>query len=289
MLISRAKINTMLKKLHLSVVFFCLMCVTALAQTDTTGSLFANIDDVKIHYKISGKGDPLFLLHGSLESMENWDKQVPEFSKKYKVITLDNRGHGQSTFTDRKLTYSLLCEDVVALMKELDIDSAYIVGFGDGGIIGMHMALNYPNRVRKLVAIGANYKADTTAVYPPVLEKVKAWDDDKVFSFVRNNFKGYQNFGQIKQFTERMKTMLLTEPNLTLDDLKKIKCPVMFMTGDHDIIKQAHTSLMYETVKQGYMCVIPGTKHYPQKEKAQIVNSIILDFIAKKYVKLERF
>ncbi len=282
--------NPMIKKLlFVSLITFLVSTYGFSQSVDTARSQFAKVDDIKMHYKVYGKGDPLILLHGSLESMENWDKQTSEFAKRYKVITVDSRGHGQSTFTDRKMDYTLLCEDVVTLMKELKIDSAYFVGFGDGGITGLYIALNHPDKIRKLVAIGANYKVDTTAVYGQVLDKVKAWDDDKVFTYVRNNFKGYQNFSQITQFTQRMKTMLLTEPNLTLGDLGKIKCPVLFMTGDHDIIKQAHTSLMYENVKQGYMSVIPGTKHYPQKEKAQLVNPTILDFLSKKFVKLERF
>ncbi|HWB62602.1 MAG TPA: alpha/beta hydrolase, partial [Chitinophagales bacterium] len=200
-----------------------------------------------------------------------------------------NRGHGQSTFTDRKLDYSLLSEDVVDLLQQLKVDSAYVVGFGDGGIIGLYMALNHPGIVRKLVAIGANYKVDTTAVYSEVLTKVKAWDTDKMQQYVSTHFKGYRNYGLLPQFTQRMKTMLLTEPNLTLNSLGDIKCPVLFMTGDHDIIKLAHTAEMFEHVKEGYLAVIPGTKHYPQKEKPGVVNNIILDFLSRKFVKLDRF
>ncbi len=256
---------------------------------DTIKDQFAKIDDVSIHYKVFGKGDPLILLHGSLESMEDWKKQIPEFSKRYRVIAMDNRGHGQSTFTDRKMDYALLSEDVVALMEQLKIDSANIVGFGDGGIIGLYLAMNHPHKVRKLVAIGANYKADTSAVYGEILTKVKAWDDDKMYQYVKTNFKGYKNYNQITPFTQRMKTMLLTEPHLALSNFKAIKCPVLFMAGDHDIIKINHTNDMYENVKQGYLCIIPGAKHYPHKEKANLFNVTVLDFLNKKFVKLERF
>jgi pimeloyl-ACP methyl ester carboxylesterase len=86
-----------------------------------------------------------------------------------------------------------------------------------------------------------------------------------------------------------MKTMLLTEPNLSIADLQKIKCPALFITGDHDIIKQSHTSEMFESVRLGNMAVIPGTRHYPHKEKPGVVNSIILDFLSKKFVNIERF
>ncbi len=202
---------------------------------------------------------------------------------------MDNRGHGKSTFTDRKMDYFLMSEDVLGLMGVLKIDSANIVGFGDGGIIGLYLAITHPEKVRKLVAIGANYKVDTSVVYHEVLEKVKAWDDDKVYSFVRNNFRGWPNDDMLTQFTTRMKTMLLTEPNLTTNDLKKIKCPTLFMTGDHDIIKQSHTSELFENVQRGYLAVIPGTKHYPQKDKPGVVNAIILDFLSKRFIKLNRF
>ncbi|MCX6199420.1 MAG: alpha/beta hydrolase [Bacteroidetes bacterium] len=279
----------MIKKLQF-VFLFAIISMTATAQLDTVSSRFAKINDVKIHYKIYGTGsDALFLLHGSMECMTEWDKQLVDFSKRYKVITMDNRGHGKSTFTDRKMDYFLMSEDVLALMSVLKIDSAHIVGFGDGGIIGLYLAITHPEKVRKLVAIGANYKVDTSVVYHEVLEKVKAWDDDKVYSFVRNNFRGWPNDNMLTQFTSRMKTMLLTEPNLTKDDLRKIQCPTLFMTGDHDIIKQSHTSEMFESVQRGYLAVIPCTKHYPQKDKPAVVNSIIMDFLSKKFIKLARF
>lgn len=281
----------MTRKITLALLFISMMS-PAFSQMamDTVKDQFAQINDVKIHYKIYGTGsDALFLLHGSMESMTEWDKQIPEFSKRYRVIAMDNRGHGKSTFTDRKLDYFLLSEDVLGLMNVLKIDSAHFVGFGDGGIIGLYLAIDHPERVRKLVAIGANYKVDTSVVYHEVLDKVKAWDSDKVYSFVRNNFRGWPNDKLLIPFTERMKTMLLTEPNLTVNDLKKIKCPSLFMTGDHDIIKQSHTSEMFESVQRGYLAVIPGTKHYPQKEKAGVVNSIIMDFLSKRFVNLARF
>jgi pimeloyl-ACP methyl ester carboxylesterase len=81
----------------------------------------------------------------------------------------------------------------------------------------------------------------------------------------------------------------LTEPNLTLSDLGTIKSPTLFIAGDHDIIKLSHTSEMFENVGQGYLAIIPGTKHYPHKERPALVNSIIADFLDKRFVKLDRF
>lgn len=260
------------------------------SPSDSAKGRFVIVDDVRIHYKIFGRGDDyLLLLHGTLESIRDWDKQIHDLAKRFHVVAIDNRGHGKSSFTDRKLDYALLSEDVMGVMQALKIDSAHIVGMGDGGIIGLYMAANHPEKVRKLVAIGANYKIDTTVVYREVMDKIKAWDEEKVYSFVRNNFRGWPNFALIKPFTERVKNMLLTEPNLTIKDLQKISCPTLFITGDHDIIKQQHTSEMFENVQNGYMAVIAGTRHYPQKEKPLVVNPIIYDFLSTKFVPLERF
>src|ERR1043165_1839008 len=201
--------------------------IGAFAQSamDTVSSRYAKINDVKIHYKIYGTGsDVLVLLHGSMESMGEWDKQIPEFSKRYRVVAMDSRGHGKSPFTDVKMDYNLMSNDVEGLMNVLKIDSAHIEGCGFVGIIGLYLGINHPERVRKLVAIGANYKVDSSVVYHEVLEKVKAWDSDKVYQFVRNNFRGWPNDKLLIPFTERMKTMLLTEPNLTIADLNKIQC-----------------------------------------------------------------
>ena len=272
--------------------FFIAFSATVFAQSaiDTVKGRYAKIDDISIHYKVFGNSsDVVFLLHGSMENMDDWNKQIPEFSKRYKVIVPDNRGHGRTTFTDRKMDYHLMSEDVIGLMAELKIDSAYIVGFGDGGIIGLYLAIDHPEKVRKLIAIGANYKVDTSVVYHEVLDKVKAWDSDKVYSFIRTKFRGWPNQKLLTQFTERMKTMLLTEPNLAISDLGKVKCPALFITGDHDIIKQSHTSEMFEGVRLGNMAVIPGTRHYPHKEKPSVVNTIILDFLSKKFINIERF
>lgn len=278
-------------KFTLSILLTCFYSfIQAQSSLDTAQSQFAKINDIKLHYKVLGNGaDVVFLLHGSMESMATWDKQILDIAKRYKVVAVDNRGHGKSGFTDRKMDYNLMSDDVLGLMNVLKIDSAHIVGFGDGGIIGLYLASEHPERVRKLIAIGANYKVDTSVVYHEVLEKVKAWDSDKVYSFVRNNFRGWPNDKLLAQFTDRMKAMLLTEPNLSTADLKKIKCPALFMTGDHDIIKMSHTSEMFENVQRGYLAVIPGTKHYPQKDKPGIVNAIIMDFLSKKFIKLERF
>ncbi|HWA42307.1 MAG TPA: alpha/beta hydrolase, partial [Hypericibacter adhaerens] len=116
----------------------------------------APIDGVQIYYAIYGHGAPLILLHGGLGNADYWGNQVREFAKHYQVIVMDSRGHGRSTRDAQPYGYHLMATDVVHLMDYLKIDRASIVGWSDGGIIGLDIAMTYPDRLDKLFAFGAN-------------------------------------------------------------------------------------------------------------------------------------
>jgi pimeloyl-ACP methyl ester carboxylesterase len=256
---------------------------------DTARSNFMRVGDVKIHYKVWGKGEPVVLLHGAMEYWKEWKNQIPELAKKYKVIAIDTRGHGESSFTDVPLSYDLFAEDVLAVLNKAQIDSANVIGFGDGGITAMKLAMKYPMLVRKIIAIGSNCSPDSTAVYPEILQKVKAWDIDKMAFYLQMKFKENPNPKMLTALAKRMQTLLLNEPNLKADDLDAIKCPVLFMVGDHDLIKISHTEFMYENVPIGFLSVIAGATHYCIKEKPVVVNAVIRDFIQWPATKLKRF
>lgn len=256
---------------------------------DTARNHSMTIDDVRIHYKVWGKGEPILLLHGAMEYWREWERQIPTLAKEYKVIAVDTRGHGESTFTDRELSYDLFASDMLTLLDKLHIDSINVVGFGDGGIIGMMMAMKQPDRVHRLIAIGSNISADTNAVYKAVLDKVQNWNYEKMAFYLQVKFKENPNPKLLPAFAKRMQKLLLTQPNLTLDDLNKIKCPTLIMAGDHDFIKLRHINYIYENLPDGYLSIIPAGTHYCIKEKYQVVNSTILDFLRWKAERVSRF
>jgi pimeloyl-ACP methyl ester carboxylesterase len=264
--------------------------ITAQAvMLDTARNRYIKIDDIRLHYKVWGKGETVLLLHGAMEYWREWERQIPALAKEYKVIAVDTRGHGESSFTDREMSYELLADDILKLLDRLQIDSIDVVGFGDGGIIGMIMAMKEPYKVHKLVAIGSNISADTNAVYRAVLEKVKGWDYDKMAFYLQMKFKDNPNPRLMPQFAKRMQTLLLTQPHLTYEDLWKIKCPTLIMAGDHDFIKLDHTQYIYENLPDGYLSIIPAGTHYCIKEKYQVVNATILDFLRWKAERVSRY
>ena len=169
----------MLKKFTLCLSLFLVLLSGASAQAvmlDTARNQYMKIDDVTLRYRVWGKGQPVLMLHGAMEYWREWERQIPALARDFKVIAVDTRGHGESTFTDRELSYELFAKDMLEFAARLHLDSMDIVGFGDGGIIGMQMAMKEPDRVNKLIAIGTNISHDTTAIYNAVLEKVRSWD-----------------------------------------------------------------------------------------------------------------
>lgn len=126
----------------------------------------ASVNGVKIWYAIFGRGEPVILLHGGLSSSNYWGNQVPALAKYYLVIVMDSRGQGRSSWDARPFSYDLMASDVDGLLDYLTIRKAAIVGWSDGAIIGLLLAIHQPERVTKLFAFGAN--SNPSAVKPLV-------------------------------------------------------------------------------------------------------------------------
>jgi hypothetical protein len=278
---------------HKLLLFFSAIFLLAFHTANAAGTeiktYFIPSDDVTIHCKVYGKGDPLILLHGAMVDMNDWEKQIPVLAAKYQVIAIDSRGHGQSTFTDRQLSYAIMADDVINVMDYLKVDSANFIGFSDGGIIAMLLAMNHPERVRKLVAIGVDLTPTPDAVYLYFLDKVKDWDVDKMVTQLKIRYKSYPNPELLPAFVKRMQYLLLHEPNWNLADMKAIKSPTLVIVSDYDLITVSHAFSMFENLPKAYLAVIPGARHYSIKDKPEILNAMFLDFLNKPYEKIERF
>jgi len=117
---------------------------------------YAPINGVRIWYAAFGRGEPVILLHGGLANADYWGNQVRELQKSYRVVVMDSRGHGRSTRNQQPYGYDLMAADVIGLMGFLKIPKAAIVGWSDGAIIGLDIAMHHPERVTKLFAFAAN-------------------------------------------------------------------------------------------------------------------------------------
>lgn len=134
--------------------------------TDRMGEVEAN--GIKIHYAIYGQGSPVIFLHGGLANIDYWGNQVQAVAAHHTVILLDSRGHGRSTRDARPFGYDLMADDVVAAMDVLKIPKADIVGWSDGAILGLDLAMRHKDRIGKVFAFGANTNPSDPAEREPL-------------------------------------------------------------------------------------------------------------------------
>ncbi len=237
----------------------------------------ARVNDIRIYYEIHGNGKPLILLHGAFGNTNDWRNQIPAFSKHYKVIAPDNRGHGRSTFSERHMTYSLMASDVIELMDYLDIKKAHILGWSDGGIIALDLAINYPDRMDKVIVYGGNYNRSGARTEWGEVETINRLMEQASVDYQRLS----PNPNQWDALVANTLKMWESGPNFTAKQLGGITVPMLILDGDNDgLIYTEHTIEMAGLIPGASLTLIPGTGHFAPWEKPEEFNRIVLEFLA---------
>lgn len=242
---------------------------------DKTAGKYYNIRGFKMYTETYGSGQPLLIIHGNSGSMRDFIKQIPYFSKKYKVIVADSRAQGKSyDMKNDSLTYEMMADDYAALLDSMKIDSAYVIGWSDGGNNGLLLAMRHPEKVKKLAITGANLRPDTTAVFPEVWDLVKP-------SY--NELKAKTNRNMMENAGFKMLRLLCEQPNIPVTDLSKVVCPTLVIGGDHDVIKESHTLEIYQHIPRAYLWILPNSGHSTPIVFADEFNSKVDAFFGTGY------
>jgi pimeloyl-ACP methyl ester carboxylesterase len=247
---------------------------TMFGRNDALGK-FVNLRGFNMYYEIYGQGDPLLLIHGNGGSISSFINQIPYFSKKYKVIAVDSRAQGKSEDLQDSLSFEMMADDFSALLDKLKIDSCYVLGWSDGGINGLLLAIRHPDKVKKLAITGANLWPDSTAI--------SAEDYEWGMSF-------YDTLGKMPQTPEIIHTRKLVkldafEPHITREQLQQIKCPTLVIGGDHDIILTEHTMLIAKSIPGAYLWILPNASHSTLIDYKDQFNNIVNDFFGNRLKK----
>ena len=256
--------------------------------SNTLVGKYANVNDIKVYYEIYGAGEPLLLLHGNGGSIRSFIYQIPELSKHFKVIAVDSRAQGKSTDSDQEITYALMASDMSALIERLNLGSVHVVGWSDGGNIGLELALAHPQQVKKLVTFGANYTHENSLA-PPDGAAMEA-DDPRLLTTTRRIKKVREGRVELSPVV-RNKLAGLEEkyPNLTVEQLKQIKVPVLVVVGDRDLIKLDETTSLFTSLPHSELFVVPGASHFVPIEQPELVNSEVIKFLSTPYRDLDRY
>ncbi len=249
---------------------------------------YVRVNGIELYYETYGTGHPLILLHGNGGSIHSMRYQIPELSKYFKVIAVDSRAQGRSTDTNTPLTFTLMASDMAGLLDSLHIDSAYVVGWSDGGIIGLRLALDYPRKVEKLVADGANFVPDSTALPESTLKAMATSSFSKLSRSQRERIIKYSFFPKRAGIIfDQLNELDLKHPHFTLAQLHSIKTPTLVMAGDHDLIKLQQTIKLFKNLPHAYLCIIPGAHHNLLQTRHKLANRIIIDFFERPFVDMK--
>jgi pimeloyl-ACP methyl ester carboxylesterase len=236
---------------------------------------YVDHDRARIWYGTAGKGEPVVLLHGGMESSLSWGNQVPALIKTHhKVILIDSRGHGRSTMGPYPLSYEKMQSDVVAVMDALHLKKVSFVGWSDGAIISLIMAMKNPERVNRVYAFGASMNTDAAVsgtFTSPILSEVAA----RLAKDYARISPTPDKFGTLHLALE---TMQKKEPNYTTKELAAIKvAKIAIADGDHDeFITRAHTDYLAVTIPGAKLIVLPNVSHFaPWQDPTTFNNSII--------------
>lgn len=245
---------------------------------------YVELRGIKMYYEVYGKGEPLLIIHGNGGSINNFVYQIPYFAKNYQVILADSRAQGKTVDDSDSLSYEMISEDLNALLDRLKLKDVNVIGWSDGGIEGLLLAMNHPDKVKKLAVTGANLWPDSTAVDPFVYKMV-----------MDQNIKGVDALKRMKNPTPKMKNqlklmhLLAYEPNIKLETLKKITCPTLVIGGDHDVIRTKHTVAIAEAITKSYLWILPNSGHSTPVVYKDMFNQLVGDFFAKPYREIEKY
>ncbi len=235
---------------------------------------YYDIRGFKMYCEVYGEGQPLLIIHGNGGSISNFELNIPYFSKKYKTIIADSRAQGNSKDPGDSLSYEMMADDYAALLTAMHIDSAYVIGWSDGGINALLLAMRHPEKVKKLAATGANLLPDNTAVYQEVWDMVTP--EYKIL-------KDKKNKSEREKEGWKLLRLLCEEPHIPAASLNKVKCPALIIGGDHDVIKVEHTMLIAQSIPRSYLWILPNSGHSTPVVYKDLFNAAVDDFFSKPY------
>jgi pimeloyl-ACP methyl ester carboxylesterase len=243
---------------------------------------YLTIHNTKIYYEEYGKGTPLLLLHQGLGSIENLGEIIPELSKHFRVIAPDAPGHGRSEQAD-SLSGDLLADYCSAIIDQLRLDSAYVMGWSMGGNTSLLLAANRPDKIKKVVSGGSNTKSGGLTQEGRDLLKeytVEAVKEDEDW------LKHYQGMNPQPEkwikFWEDTQKMWAREVKVPDDKLASIDVPVLIIRGDRDMIRLEHSVEIFKSLKKGQLCVYPNMGHEMPELKSEMLCKIAIDFLKEK-------
>ncbi|MBX3735587.1 MAG: alpha/beta fold hydrolase [Candidatus Didemnitutus sp.] len=234
----------------------------------------APVNGIRLYYETYGAatGAPLVLLHGNGGSIAAMHFQIDFFRATRQVIAIDSRGHGRSEMGATPLTYEKIADDVAALLAQLHAAPADILGWSDGGIVALQLALRHPDRVRRIALSGANLVAD--ALKPDDFAGMKTG-----LAEVRAKLAAGDRSPRNLQLEQHL-VLMVDQTTITAEDLRRITCPALVLAGERDMIPEPHTRAIAAGLPHAQLHIFPGASHGALQEIPAEFNRVVAEFLA---------
>jgi pimeloyl-ACP methyl ester carboxylesterase len=226
------------------------------------------MSDIRLHYIEKGEGRPLILLHGNGESCDYFEHQIDCFSKDYRVIAIDTRGHGQSPQGEKPFTIKQFADDLHDFMDEKGIEKAIILGFSDGGNIALTLALKHPERIEKLILNGAN-------LFPSGVKPLYQWPIEVGYHIA----KRFAGKSEKANKNAEMLGLMVNEPHIAPAELARLTMPVLVVAGTKDMIKESHTRLIHNSLPNAQLAILNGD-HFIANKHHNTFNAMVKAFLS---------
>ncbi|MDA1074341.1 MAG: alpha/beta hydrolase [Proteobacteria bacterium] len=225
-------------------------------------------DGVQLYYETYGEGEPLLIVHGNGGSIADLAAQIAHFRAHYRVIAMDSRDQGRSGDSPDELTYDRMTDDLAALLDHLNAAPAHVLGWSDGGIQALLLAIRYPTKVNRIVAMAANLNPTEDAFQTQVLgflktyiEAIPATDEPAA------------------QRERKVASIMLQQPDIDPQRLETITAPVLVLAGDRDLIRDEHTLEIYHRIPNSQLAIFPNATHALPFDDPISFNAVVERFL----------
>jgi len=261
----------LLSRLLLLLFIPCALAAGSSLSLLAPGTHWAKVNGHKLYFQVRGSGRPLLLLHGGgNNATDAWGEQLEAFSVAHQVIAPEQVGHGHTPDISGPLDYGKMAEDTAALLRQLRLKDVDIIGHSDGAILALIIAVRHPELVHRMVISGANLEpgglTEASIAGTRGMSNSDTPDPDDHDAII----------------SAKLRQLWLTQPThdqLNPELLKKIDKPVLVMSGDRDEIRLDHTLLIYRSLPQAHLWVLPDTGHMTFVTRARWINPVVLSFL----------
>jgi pimeloyl-ACP methyl ester carboxylesterase len=238
---------------------------------------YASVHGIKLYYETYGAGQPMLQIHGNGLSISSMGHQIAFFSPHYRVIVADSRGHGKSEIGAGRLTYEQMAEDLNALLEKLKTKPVYVLGWSDGGIIGLLLAIRHPDKVGKLAIMGANL--NPAGAYDWAFNWVVKEDKRAAAMIAKGDTS--QPWPLIREHLD----LLGKQPHIPVADLAKVQAPALVMAGDKDVIRDDHTLQIFHGIPRAHLAIFPGATHMIPWQNHELFDQTVDRFFSQSFTR----